>query len=96
MAKYAAQKGKTSKAARYKRNAASDRADARKYEKNAAGKSPKKTATIGKKRAKKALQKTARTSLKGLSYTTQMGLRALQNYGNQQKIDYWTRAILDD
>lgn len=96
MAKYAAQKGKTKRAAKYKKNAALDRADALKYEKQASGKSPKKTTATGKKRAKKALQKTARTSLKAVSWSAQVGLRALQNYGNQQRIDYWTNAMLDD
>ena len=96
MAKYAAQKGKTKRAAKYKKNAALDRADALKYYKQAYGKSPKKTTATGKKRAMKALQKTARTSLKAVSWSAQVGLRALQNYGNQQRIDYWTNAMLDD
>ena len=96
MAKYAAQKGKMKRAAKYKKNAALDRADALKYEKQASGKSPKKTTATGKKRATKALQKTARTSLKAVSWSAQVGLRALQNYGNQQRIDYWTNAMLDD
>lgn len=96
MAKYAAQKGKTKLAAKYKKNAALDRADASKYEKQASGKSPKKTTATGKKRATKALQKTARASLKAVSWSAQVGLRALQNYGNQQRIDYWTNAMLDD
>ena len=96
MAKYAAQKGKTKRAAKYKKNAALDRADALKYEKQASGKSPKKTTATGKKRAMKALQKTARTSLKAVNWSEQVGLRALQNYGNQQRIDYWTNAMLYD
>ena len=96
MAKYAAQKGKTKLAAKYKKNAALDRADASKYEKQASGKSPKKTTATDKKRATKALQKTARASLKAVSWSAQVGLRALQNYGNQQRIDYWTNAMLDD
>ena len=95
MAKYATQKGKTKQAAKYKKNAALDRADASKYEKQASGKSPKKTAATGKKRAMKALQKTARTSLKAASWSAQVGLRALQNYGNQQRINYWTNAMFD-
>ena len=96
MAKYAEQKGKMKRAAKYKKNAALDRADALKYEKQAFGKSPKKTTATGKKKAMKALQKTARTSLKAASWSAQVGLRALQNHGNQQRIDYWTNAMLDD
>lgn len=96
MAKYAAQNGKTKRAAKYKKNAALDRADASKYEKQASGKSLKKTTATGKKRATKALQKTARISLKAASWSAQIGLRALQNYGNQQRINYWTNAMLDD
>ena len=95
MAKYATQKGKTKQAAKYKKNADLDRADASKYEKQASGKRPKKTAATGKKRAMKALQKTARTSLKAASWSAQVGLRALQNYGNQQRINYWTNAMFD-
>lgn len=96
MAKYATQKGKTKRAARYKKNAASDRADASKYEKQASGKSPKKTMATGKKKAQKSLQKIARANLKTVSWSAQVGLRALQNYGNQQRINYWTNAMLDD
>ena len=96
MAKYAAQKGKTNRAAKYKKNAAADRADASKYEKQASGKNVKKKVTTGKKRTKEALQKTARTSLKAASYSAQVGLRVLQNYGNQQRINYWSNDFFGD
>lgn len=56
-------------------------------------KSPKKTTGTGKKTAKKVLQKTAGTSLKAASLAAQMGLRAVQNYGNMQRIQYWTNDL---
>lgn len=54
------------RAAKYKKNAASDRADALKYEKQASGKSPKKTTATGKKRAKKRFKKLQEPVLKRL------------------------------
>lgn len=96
MAKYAMAKGKTKRAAKYKKNAAKDLADARKYEKKATEgnkKSAKKNTANGKKKAKTALQKTARASLKTTNYIAQVGLRALQNYGNMQRIKYWSNDL---
>lgn len=55
MAKYALEKGKTKKAAKYKKYAAEERAEASQYEKAAAGqnkkKSPKEKVTSGKKKS---------------------------------------------
>lgn len=100
MARYAAAKGKTSRAAKYKKYAAQDRADAKRYESKANGnksaskkKSTKAKVHAGKNVAKKALQKTARIGIKSVGYSAQVGLRALQNYGNMQRINYWSNAV---
>ena len=96
MAKYALEKGKTKKAAKYKKYAAEERAEASRYEKAASGqnkkKSPKEKVSSGKKRAKKAAQKIGSASVKTVGYTAQFGLRMLQNYGNMQRINYWTNS----
>lgn len=102
MAKYAREKGNVKKANKYSQNAKSDLSDARRYESKAnvnktttKRKTAKEKARSGKNAGKKALQKIARTSIKSVSYSAQVGMRALQNYSNMQRINYWTDAILD-
>lgn len=97
MARYAESKGKTKKAAKYRKYANNDLKDARKYESMSGSrkpstkkKNPKKTTKTGKKTAKKTLQKIGGASLKSVSYAAQLGARVMQNYGNQQRIKYWT------
>lgn len=95
MARYALAKGKTKKAAKYKKYAAEERSEASRYKKAATEtkkKSPKAKVNSGKKRCEKVTQKIGRASVKTVGYTAQFGLRMLQNYGNMQRINYWTNS----
>lgn len=56
-------------------------------------KKPKRVASSGKKKAKKALQKTGNIALKTTGVLAANGLRAIQNYGNMQRIKYWTNDL---
>ena len=94
MARYAESKGKTNKAAKYRKYAIQDLNDARRYEqmvggrkKNASKKSTKSKVNSGKKVAKKVMQKSARASIKSIGYASQFGARMLQNNIRQQQIN---------
>ena len=89
MAKYAEQRGNAKKAAKYRANAAKDRADAKAYERQAGPKkstktsSPKQKVSTGKKSVQKSMKKlagsTVRSAAKTASIGSQMVLRMMQN-----------------
>ena len=94
MARYAEQKGKTKKAAKYRANAAKDRADAKAYDRQAG---PKKKATSGKTSVKKSMKKvgqsTVRTAAKTASIGSQMILRMMQNQVAYTNAGYMVDSI---
>lgn len=85
MAKYAEQRGNARKAAKYRANAARDRADASAYERQAGPKkstrasvsNPKKTAATGKKAVKKTMKKVAQSTVKGSAKAASVGMQAI-------------------
>ena len=81
MAKYAEQRGKTKKAAKYRANASKDRADASAYERQATPKkssgNPKKTRNTGKKAVQKSMKKVAQSTIKGSAKAAGIGVQAI-------------------
>ena len=79
MARYAEQKGKAKRAAKYRQRAASDLAEAREYERQAGPKkstsSPKQKAAAGKKSVKKTMQKVGQRTIKSSAKAASIGLQ---------------------
>ena len=103
MAKYAEQRGKTKKAAKYRANAAKDRADASAYERQATPKTsgaprpsnPKKTRSAGKKSVAKTMKKVGQSTIKGAAKTASYGAQVLARM-MQNNVVYGTTGAMFD
>lgn len=103
MAKYAEQRGKTKKAAKYRANAAKDRADASVYERQAGPKksgaskpsNPKKTRSTGKKSVAKTMKKVGQSTIKGAAKTAGYGAQVLARM-MQNNVVYGTTGAMFD
>ena len=103
MARYAEQKGKAKRAAKYRQRAASDLAEAREYERQAGPKksaksnsSPKQKATSGKKAVKKTMQKVGQRTIKSSAKAASIGLQMVTQMIRTQQAYNTAGYMFDD